>query len=239
MPSIGKRRGVVRGSITRLATRLRELEETTDQPRTADHASQLLAKLESLDGEFKSIHLEIIDLIDEPDDLEREQTVLDKHDDDVSTLTIRLQALSTPKRAKTPPTVDLRKPLSRKLTRIEKGLKSIDDIVSTTAEATPERSMIQQCREQLSDYKKDLTAVYEELLSKDIDDDDELTAFHSKLEKSLFGISQRVKQLSITSVPESTSASASTLDGAGVRLPKLNVPTFDGNSPLEAILGPV
>ena len=86
MPTIGnlrKRRGVVRGSITRLATRLRELEEITDQPRTADHASQLLAKLESLDGEFKAIHFEIIDLIDESEDLEKEQTVLDKHDDDV------------------------------------------------------------------------------------------------------------------------------------------------------------
>ena len=89
--------------------------------------------------------------------------------------------------------------------------------------------MIQQCREQLADYKKDLTAVYEELLSKDIDDDDEITAFHSRLEKSLFDISQRVKQLLITPGPESTSASTSTSDGAGVRLPKLNVPTFDGN----------
>ena len=160
MLSIGnlrKRRGVVRGSITRLATRLRELEEITDQPRTADHASQLLAKLESLDGEFKAIHFEIIDLIDESEDLEKEQTVLDKHDDDVSTLTIRLQALSNPKHAKTPSTVDIRKPISRKLTRLEKGLKSIDDIISTDA---PERSMIQQCSEQLSDYKGDLTAVY-------------------------------------------------------------------------------
>lgn len=62
----------MRGSITRLATRLRELEETTDQPRTGDHATQLLAKLESLDVEFKAIHFEIIDLIDESEDLERE-----------------------------------------------------------------------------------------------------------------------------------------------------------------------
>ena len=81
------------------------------------------------------------------------------------------------------------KPLSRKLTRLEKGLKSVDDI-STDA---PERSMIQQCSEQLSNYKRDLTAVYEELLSKDINDDDELATFHSKLERTLFDISQRVK----------------------------------------------
>ena len=89
MPSISnlhKRRGVVRGSISQLATCLRELEKITDQPRTADHTSQLLAKFESLDGEFKAIHFEIINLLDESEDLEKEQTVLDKHDN-VSTLT--------------------------------------------------------------------------------------------------------------------------------------------------------
>ena len=108
---------------------------------------------------------------------------------------------------------------------LEKGLKSIDDIISADA---PERSMIQQCSEQLSDYKRDLTAVYKVLLSKDIDDNDKLATFHLKLEKT-FDISQRVKQLSITPVPESTSASTSSPDGPRVRLSKLNVPTFDRN----------
>ena len=89
--------------------------------------------------------------------------------------------------------------------------------------------MIQQCCEQLSDNKKDLAAIYEELLSKDIDEEDELAALHSRLEKCLFHISQRVKQLSITPIPESTCAPTSNPDGSGVRLPKLNVPTFDGN----------
>ena len=39
--NLRKRRGVVRVSITRLGTRLRELEDTSDQPRTPDHARQL------------------------------------------------------------------------------------------------------------------------------------------------------------------------------------------------------
>ena len=60
-----------------MVTHLKELEEITDQPRTADHVSQLLAKLESLDGEFKAIHFEI-DLINESEDIEKEETVLDK-----------------------------------------------------------------------------------------------------------------------------------------------------------------
>ena len=195
MPSIGnlrKRRGVVRASITRLATHLRELEETPDHPRTADHATQLLTKLNALDAEYKSLHFEVVDLIDGSEDLEKEQAVLDKHDDDVSALTIRLQTMDTPKRTETPPTADVRKPLSRKLARLEKGLHSIDGIISTASETAPERSMIQQCTEELSYYRRDLAAVYDELLSNDIGDDDELTALHSRLEKSLFDDSQRV-----------------------------------------------
>ena len=42
----------MRASITRLGTRLTELEDTADQPRTPDHARQLLGKLRSLDEDF-------------------------------------------------------------------------------------------------------------------------------------------------------------------------------------------
>jgi hypothetical protein len=81
--SLRKRRGVVRASIMRLGIRLKELEETSDQPRTSNHARQLLTKLQSLDEDFKKHHFELIDKID---DLEKEQTVLDKHDEDMTSL---------------------------------------------------------------------------------------------------------------------------------------------------------
>lgn len=109
----------MRGSITRLAIRLRELEETTNQSCTGDHATQLLAKLESLDVGFKVIHFEIIDLIDDSEDLEKEPAVLDRHND-VSTLTIHLQELSTSKHTRAPFTANVRKPLFRKLAHVEK-----------------------------------------------------------------------------------------------------------------------
>ena len=66
-----KQRGVVHASITRLGTRLKELEESSGLPQTPDHTRQLLAKLQSLDDDFKkSDHLELIDLIDKDDELE-------------------------------------------------------------------------------------------------------------------------------------------------------------------------
>ena len=61
---IKRRRGVARSSITRLEKRLRELEAIPNQPATPDHAQELIVKLSTLDAEFKSYHLELIDLIE-------------------------------------------------------------------------------------------------------------------------------------------------------------------------------
>lgn len=63
--NLRKRRGYLRASVTRLAGRVTELEGTRDQPRNADHARQLLSKLQTLDADYRALHLEIIDLIDE------------------------------------------------------------------------------------------------------------------------------------------------------------------------------
>lgn len=132
-----RRRGVVRASITRLGARLTELEYTADQPRTRDHARQLLGKLRSLDEEFRRLHYELIDLIDEGSDdaLEAEQATLDKHDDDVATLTVRVETLSmsthhtSADHARPAVIPDPRKALSRRLSRVEAGLKRIRDVV--------------------------------------------------------------------------------------------------------------
>lgn len=58
--NLRKRRGVVRASVTRLAGRITELEGTSDQPRNADHARQLLTKLQTLDADYRAVHLQII-----------------------------------------------------------------------------------------------------------------------------------------------------------------------------------
>ena len=63
-----KRRGGLRASITRLSGKITELERTLDQPRTADHARQLLSRLQTVDADYRALHLQIIDLIDEDDE---------------------------------------------------------------------------------------------------------------------------------------------------------------------------
>ena len=63
-----KRRGVIRASITRLTTRLKELEDGAPELDTPKHAQQLLGKLKSLDEEFRGLHYDVLDLIDGSED---------------------------------------------------------------------------------------------------------------------------------------------------------------------------
>ena len=82
LAALRRRRGIIRSSITRLDKRIRELEDISDQPTTAAHARELAAKVETLGVDFKTYHLEIIDLMEEDEEaLEREQEILDDHDD--------------------------------------------------------------------------------------------------------------------------------------------------------------
>ena len=86
--------GVARASITRLDSHVAELEDKanlTAEDRLA--AQHLLQKVNSLDAEFKSYHLSVVDLI-EDDALEGEQVVLDEHDDRIARLTVRVQQLA-------------------------------------------------------------------------------------------------------------------------------------------------
>ena len=87
-----KRRGVVKASIIRLGSRLKELESKVEEPTTHDHVQRLATRLETLDAEFKTHHFTLIDLIDDDETLEEQET-LDQHDDDVTTLAVRIQQL--------------------------------------------------------------------------------------------------------------------------------------------------
>ena len=86
------------------------------EPGTLDHAKQLAAKLESLDGDFKDHHFQLIDLIDDTDvaTLTKEQEGLT-----MIMITIRLQQLLSAKPGASSPSTS-RKTLSRKLSHLEK-----------------------------------------------------------------------------------------------------------------------
>ena len=181
-----RRRGVTRFSITRLEKRLRELEAISDQPTTADHAQELTVKLETLDVDFKAYHLQLVDLLDEGEGevLEKEQEILDEHDDLVADTNIRLKRLGW---IATPLSVDHQKLSSRKLTHLKKVIIATRDAITALSIDHDDVSLIEQYKAQLSNYKTELSTIYTRLLS--VDDEgvvqDQLT-IHSKLEVVLF-----------------------------------------------------
>ena len=86
LSNLRKKRGTAKSSVTRIGNRLRELEADPGAAGAPDRAKQLLRKLDDADSDFKALHFQVLDSIDENDDeaLEKEQDILDKHEDAVS-----------------------------------------------------------------------------------------------------------------------------------------------------------
>ena len=84
---------MTKASLTKLSTKITELEADTANPDALRAAQGLASKLKTLDTEFKSHQLAIIDFTDDDDALTAEQQELDDHDDRVSELMIRTQRL--------------------------------------------------------------------------------------------------------------------------------------------------
>ena len=93
LPDLRRRRGVSHASITRLSTKIVEAESTSGEPGFNSLAQKLLKRLESLHSDFKTQHLAVVDSLEEGSDLDREQDILDQHDDEVHDLSTRLERL--------------------------------------------------------------------------------------------------------------------------------------------------
>ena len=200
LSNLRKRRGVVKASMTRLDTRMRTLEEATDQPNTKNAAKQMLSRLNEASAEFKQIHLSLIDLIDDEEALGTEQSTLDDHEDFVASLAVRLQALIA--LGDVPTTkISERKVLSRRLKRLQDCLSTANEAITALTGEGADVCRLKQRDEQLQDYKRDLADVNIKLLSLDLDESDNLLKQHTRLEEIVFDCSLRVKELFQTHVP--------------------------------------
>ena len=107
-------------SITRLTTKLKDLDGKADQAATFDLAQGMAKKSDSLDDEFWKHHFQLVEFIDDEEVLSKEQEVLDDHEDDVATLTTGIKQLMVACSI----SVDSsrRKTSSRKLTQLERNV---------------------------------------------------------------------------------------------------------------------
>ena len=228
LSSLRRKRGVVKRSITRLVNTLKTLEASPDAPGVVDQAKQSITKLEGLDKDFRSIHYEIVDLLEEGPDLEKEHEVLDQHEDDITATSLRLQRLVAAKSS----TVGTgsERTSSRKLTRVERRLKATEEALALVKEDHDDVPLLEQYQERMGDIKRELSVVYEELITADLPDDHALVAQHADLEKLHFSCSHIIKKLLNAHSARSTKATAaSTVSDKTSKLPKLDVPTFDGD----------
>ena len=65
--NIRRKRGVDCASITKLSSRLAELGEMSNRESANYHAQRLSTRLNTLDSEFKSLHFELVNVIDDGD----------------------------------------------------------------------------------------------------------------------------------------------------------------------------
>ena len=119
-----RRRGVAKASITRLTTRLKDLEADVSQPATIDHAQTMQQKLDALDAEFQGHHHNVVDLTDSEDSLTREQDVLDENDDLVAELSVRIKQLSD---VRTSSDATPCKVATRRLAHVRKALSDVSE----------------------------------------------------------------------------------------------------------------
>ena len=147
-----RRRGVVKASLTRLKTRLTELEAKVREPSTLSHAHKLSPKLESLDAEFKAHHYAIVDMLADDDNLEdnlaKEQDELDQHDNNIAELSVRLEELvagCTPRSHSAAYNV-----AARGLTDLRERLAVISSALAKLSGATEEIHLMEQHQEQMA-----------------------------------------------------------------------------------------
>ena len=220
--TLRKRRGVVRASITRLSTRLKELETKIDQPTTLDLAHRMTQKLDTLDSEFKVHHF----ALNGDELLSKEQETLNEHDDEIAELAVGVNRLIS--LCVSTPDSNFHKVASRKLARIGKSVSAINEAIGSLSGSPDDVCLLHQHEEQLCDHKKELGDVRDSLLTQELDESDELISLQARLEKELFDCSLKIKKLLLSSShpPDLTPTPS---DSKGVKLPKIDVPRFDVN----------
>ena len=227
--SLRRRRGVVRASVTRLATRLNALESKSEESTTIGIAQRMSERLASLDDDFKAHHFAVVDALEEEDDAgaAAEQDVLDKHDDDVASLALRIDRLI--KLSSSAAESGARSVAARRLSQFKERLAAVNAAVTALTGDAKEIHLVYLYQEQLSDFKKELGDIRHDVASKCTPEEaGDLDATISTLDKDMFDMSLIIKRHLYSPVAVPDMPHLIRTEPKGVRLPKLEVPVFDG-----------
>ena len=217
--STRRRRGASRGLVMRLMKKLKDLKGRAGNPATLAAAQQMKKSLENVNAAFKTHHFSLIELIKADADLEKEQEVLDAHNKLVDDLLIWTDRLILSCTVNVDP--ELCSTTSKRITRLEKTMSNVDAEIAKISDPPIDLCLVRQREEQLHGLKQDLNDIGKALVTLDLDDKDELMVRHTALDTKIFEDSLQLKRMIQDSI-------AST-DSHEVKLPKLDVPVFNGN----------
>ena len=226
-----KRRRVTKASLTKLNTRIHELEADITNPNALRAAQGLASKLKALDTKLKSHQLAIINLTDGDEALTAEQQELDDHDDRVSKLTIRIQRLVS---TLSPTATDgLCRTFTRHLERLRGKLAGIQEAVNAIPEDRIDDDsacVLEQYAEQIADVKVEMKDVGNCIFNTELTGDDPIMRTQNAIDQTIFRCSVTIRKRLHALTDTTTREALVTMPRTpGAKLPKLEVSTFDGD----------
>ena len=156
----------------------------------------------------------------------KEQNILDGHDDEIAMLSTRIKRLIVV--CDSSSEFGPRKIASRKLVHLGRNLFIVNKRIGSLSGGPDDVCLLHQYEEQLHDLKVELGDICSILLSLDIEESDQLYTSQTQLDKELFDCSLKIKRLLYPS-GQALDSTLPSPDSKGVKLPKLDVPKFDGN----------
>ena len=146
--------------MTKIGNCLRELESGPSAPDVAKHAQCHIAKLQSLAAGFKILQHAVIDLADGEKALAAEKEILDNFDDKITRLHIGLKKLTNTNALSK--SSNLAKVAVKRLKHLSKRVSEIADSIKSLSDDDDNTCLLQQHQEQLTDMKKELSAITQE-----------------------------------------------------------------------------
>ena len=234
-----RRRGTVRGRLTRIERDITTLEDKEKlTPSDQRKIRRLKEQVKENDREFEQRHLDVLNLIEAEDQtaLDSEEAVFDKHVNCVSEIIERLEQLedkvttSEPMMPRASGMGDARpgvklvteaEHLGRRLSQVHDSLMKVKRVVDGK---DLDVCSLEGHEERVKSISDDLQGVKRDLLM--IDDYESLAERAAGLEEVSFEIRVVIKRRLKEINAKSTASKETGL--SGVKLPKVSVPTFDG-----------
>ena len=146
-------------------------------------------KLKSLDEDYRKMHYEIVELLDESDAtaLAKEQETLDTHDDEVELLTVRIRQYVIANDTDS----DSRTTYTRKLARLVRTVTTIQTAIDATPAPT-DICLLHLHEEQLHDVRSEVGRIYNDLVAMKLSESDTLFTTQANLEKGVFDCSLKI-----------------------------------------------